>query len=234
MKHSDYFDGMTRSDTRSRRIVMIFGNTLLAGALIFCGCVSRPPLNEKTFAFGTPVLRATNGVAGNHVLGIRTLQIAAPFDGRSLVYRTGEFSYERDPYAVFLGSPTEGLAAPVCGLLREDGCFNAVVGPGNSSALKADTLVEISINQLYGDIRKPGSPSAVLAIQMIFFEATNGLPGKVILQRDYSRTIPMRSATAAALMEGWNQALVGIFTEASSDFQRQAVKGHDKHANDSE
>lgn len=232
---------MTRSGTRSRRIVRISGNTLLACALTLCGCLSRPPLNEKTFAFSTPVLRTTNGAAGNRVLGIRTLQIAAPFEGRSLVYRTGEFSYERDPYAVFLGSPAEELIAPICGLLRGDGCFSVVVGPGNSSALKPDTLAEISINQLYGDIRKPGSPGAVLAMQIMFFDTTNGLPGKVILQRDYSRTIPLRSATAEALMEGWNQALVGIFTEVALDFQRQEVKGQanefrgdDKHANDSE
>jgi hypothetical protein len=78
-------------------------------------------------------------------------------------------------------------------------------------------------------------------MQIIFFDATNGLPGKVILERDYSRTIPVRSATAEALMEGWNQALVEIFTEVASDFQRQEVRGQanelrgdDKHPNSSE
>jgi hypothetical protein len=146
------------------------------------------------------------------------MQINSPFDGRSLIYRTGEFSFERDPYAVFLGPPAEGLVAPICGLLRAAGCFSAVIGPRNLSTAKADTLVDISINQFYGDIRKAEGPAAVLALQVTFFDATNGLPGRSILQRNYSRRIPVNSATADALMAGWNQALVGVFAEVASDF----------------
>jgi hypothetical protein len=175
-------------------------------------------LKEQMFAFSTPALTATNAAAGDRVLGVRTMHIASPFDGRSLVYRTGEFSFERDPYAVFLGPPAEGLEAPVCGLLRAAGCFSAVVGPRNLSTSKPDTLVDITINQIYGDIRKPEDPAAVLALQVTFFGATNGLPGSVILQRNYLRRIPMHSTTAGALLAGWNQALTGVFAEVAADF----------------
>ena len=190
---------------------------LLVPGFALCGCLSKPPLKEQTFAFSTPALPATNAAPGDRVLGVRTLQIASPFDGRPLIYRTGEFSFERDPYAVFLGPPAEGLVAPVCGLLRAAGCFSAVVGPRNLSTAKSDALVNITINQFYGDFRKSEGPAAVLALQVTFFDATNGLPGSVILQRDYSRRIPVNSATAAALMAGWNQALVGIVEEVASD-----------------
>jgi ABC-type uncharacterized transport system auxiliary subunit len=203
---------------------MISGAALLASLSTFCGCLSRTPLHVQTFAFSTPELLATNRPTADRVLGVRILRITAPFDGRSLVYRTGEFSYERDPYAEFLGTPDEGLIVLICGLLRGDGCFSSVVAPGNLSAAKPDTLVEININQLYGDVRKPGSPSAFLAMQVMFFEATNGLPGKIILERNYSRKTPMRSATAAALMEGWTQALAEIFSEVGSDFRNQEVE----------
>ena len=63
-------------------------------------------------------------------------------DGR-WIYRTGEFSYVRDPYAEFMDSPDEELMAPLRELLRRDGGFIAVVEAG--SALKPDTLVEISM-----------------------------------------------------------------------------------------
>jgi hypothetical protein len=152
------------------------------------------------------------------VLGIRNLQIAAPFDGRSLVYRTGEFSYVRDPYAEFLESPAEEMMAPVRGWLRDSGNFSAVVESG--SALKPDTLVEISVSQLFGDFRQPAHPSAILTIRFVFFEAPNGVPGKVIIEQESSRSIPLSAPTAAALMEGWNQALDEILTEVSSDFAR--------------
>ena len=217
MKQHEHFNTTTSSFLHSRRIVWISGAILLTFAFTFSGCVSRPALNEQTFAFSTPALSATNASWNGPVLEIRTLQIAPPFDGRPLIYRTGEFAYQRDPYAEFLGLPAEGLVGPVSEMLRRDGGFSEVVQPGSS--VKPDTVAEITINQLYGDIRKPGSPYAVLAMQVTFMDATNGLPGKVILQRNYSRRIPISSTTPAALMDGWNQALVGILAEATSDLR---------------
>jgi hypothetical protein len=153
------------------------------------------------------------------VLSIRALQIAAPFDGRSLVYRTGDYSYERDPYAEFLSSPAQELASSISGLLTADRCFGSVVEMG--SAAKPDIMVEIYISQLYGDIRKPESPFAVLSMQVIFVRSTNDLTGKVILQRNYSRRIPVKSASAAEFMNGWNQALVEIFAEVKTDLRNR-------------
>jgi ABC-type uncharacterized transport system auxiliary subunit len=195
---------------------------LLALAFALAGCLSRAPMKIETFAFSAPVMTVTNGETGGRVLSIRTLQIAPPFESRSLVFRTGEYSYERDPYAQFLGSPADGLTAPITEILRNDGCFTAVVKTG--SAVRPDTLVEINVNELYGDIRKPQSPSAVLATQLIFMDATNGLPGKVIFQKNYSRRIPLKSSTPAALMEGWNQALIEIFADVASDFRSEEIE----------
>jgi hypothetical protein len=168
--------------------------------------------------FNTPAIGATNIVAGGRVLGIRSLQIAAPFDRRSLVYRTGEFSYVGDPYAEFLESPAEELMEPVRGWLLRDGNFQAVVTRG--SALKPDTLVEINISQLFGDFREPNHPTAILTMRFTFFDAPDGVPGKVILQREYSRSIPLGAPIAAALMKGWDQALEQILGEVSSNLHR--------------
>lgn len=179
-------------------------------------------MDVQTFAFSASTSPVTGEAAGGRVLGIKTLQVAPPFDGRSFVYRTGEFSYQRDRYAEFLGLPAEVLVAPVTELLRGNGCFSAVVEMG--SAARPDTLIEININELYGDIRKPDSPSAVLAMQVILMDAKNGLPGKVILQKDYSRRIPMKSTAPDALMAAWNQALVGIFADVAADFRSREMQ----------
>jgi cholesterol transport system auxiliary component len=218
MKISECSNNMA-SPVCSRWLLRISGVVLLAFALTFSGCLSKPPLNTQTFDFSMPELSTTNGVTNGHVLGIKPLKVAPPFNDRSLVYRTGEFSYQRDPYAEFLGPPTEILFTPVSEMLCSDGGFSAVVKTGDT--VEPDTIVEIHVSQLYGDIRKPGSPSAALAMQVIFMDATNGLPGKVIVQRNYSREIPVKTATAAAFMEGWNQALTEIIAEAVSDFHSQ-------------
>jgi ABC-type uncharacterized transport system auxiliary subunit len=196
----------------------ILGACLLATLLELTGCLSRPALKIETFTFNSPVDEITNTAASHRVLGIRKLQIAAPFEGRSLVYRTGDVSYVRDPYAAFLEFPAEELMSPVRESLRRDGDFRAVVSGG--SALKADTLVEININQLYGDFRQRNHPLAVLNAQFTYFDALNGVPGKVILQREYSRSLPLDSLTATALMKGWDQALAEILADVSADFAR--------------
>lgn len=229
MKPHQHYSGNAFS-SGPRWIARICGTTLIATVLAFCGCVSRPALDQQTFAFSAPSSPATNLVAHGPVLEIRALQILPPFDGRSLIYRTGDFSYQRDPYAGFLGLPAEGLVVPVIEMLRRDGRFGEVVQPG--SAVQPDILAEITVTQFYGDIRKPRSSYAVLAMQITFMGATNGLPEKVILQQNYSRRIPISSTSPAALMKGWNQALADILTEATSDFQNREteVQGYETNA----
>ena len=191
-------------------------------AAICQGCLSRPHLNRQAFIFSAPVIPATSGVSSGRTLGVRSLQVAAPFEGRSLVYRTGEFSYARDPYAEFLVSPATDLASLIRNSLREAGGFSDVAEVG--AALKANTLVEISVSQLYGDFRQSGHPAAVLTMRFVFLDAPNGVPEKVIFEREYSRAILLRSATAVVLMEGWNHALAQVLTEVISDFRHSAVE----------
>lgn len=219
MKDSSHISAIAASALQFRMTSLL---GLLSLAFVLGGCLTRPSIKTQTFAFTVPLTVATNGAPKGHVLSIRTLQIAPPFDGRSLVYRTGDFSYERDPYAEFLSSPAEELVHSISGILSAERCFSAVVGMG--SAVTPDILAEMNISQLYGDIRVPGSPCAVLAMQVIFVKAKNGMPDKVILQRSYSRRIPVKSATAAAFMKGWNKALVEICAEAASDFRNRETR----------
>jgi cholesterol transport system auxiliary component len=180
------------------------------------GCLSRPALHRQTFAFTAPEMAPTNAATAR-VLGIRNLEITAPFEGRPLVYRTGDNAYERDPYAEFLDTPAESLLVTIREWLRDNGSFALVVGP--RSSLKPNTFAEIGVTRLYGDFRQPQQAAAVLSMRFLFFDATNGLPGKVLLERKYSRSIALKSATPAALMEGWNQALTQILTQVTSDFR---------------
>jgi ABC-type uncharacterized transport system auxiliary subunit len=207
---------MKTSSAYPRWILRILA--ILAAVMALCGCLSKPPLHKQTFAFGAPPTAAGAAAPGDHVLGIRSLRIAPPFDGRSLVYRTGEFSYVRDPYAEFLDPPEEEMMAPVRGWLSGGGGFSDVVEAGGT--LKPNIVVEISVTGLYGDFRRSEHPCAVVTMRLVFFEARNGVPTRSILQQEYSRSIPVTAPSAAALMEGWNQAFGGIFAEAASDLRR--------------
>ena len=183
---------------------------------LLTGCLSRPHLDTQSFVFSPPLHSASGVVANGRVLGIRSLQVAAPFEGRGFVYRTGPFSYGRDPYAEFMVLPAHGMVCPICSWWRAAGGFKAVVDTG--SAFKPDTLVEIQVSQLYGDFRPSEKPAACLTMHFIFFDAPAGVPGKVILEREYSRAIPLPARNAPALIEGWNQALSQILDAAMMDF----------------
>ncbi|MGO8699240.1 MAG: hypothetical protein ACLQVY_16160 [Limisphaerales bacterium] len=193
---------------------------LIAAVCLLTGCLARPHLDRQSFIFAPPPPAAAKGAPGGRVLGLRSLQIAPPFEGREFVCRTGESAYDRDPYAQFMVSPAEGLPSPICGWWREAGGFRGVVEAG--SALKPDTLVEVYVGQLYGDFRSARQPGAILDMRFVFFDASKGVPGAVIWQQEYTRDIPLKARTAEALIDGWNQALAQILNSAMLDFGRAA------------
>jgi hypothetical protein len=179
-------------------------------------------LHKQTFAFTAPDKMAPSNVADARVLGIRNLEIAAPFEERPLVYRTGDHAYERDPYAAFLDTPAESLLVTIREWLRGAASFAAVIEPGSS--LKPNTLAEIRITRLYGDFRQPQRPAAVFNIHFLVFDAPNAIPGRVLLEREYARSIALKSATPDALMEGWNQALTQVLTQVISDIRHSETE----------
>jgi ABC-type uncharacterized transport system auxiliary subunit len=187
--------------------------------LWLCGCFSRPSLVKQYFSFVIPQPSRLSPTGQPRVLGICRISVDAPFDSLPLIYRTGEFSYERDPYAELLVPPARDLLAPIRGYFRQNGSFTDVVDPG--SALQPNTLVEITVTQLYGDFRHPSKASAVLAMRLAFFDVSDGTRGKVLLQRDYLRSIPLRARRAAALVAGWDRALEEIIAAASADLNRK-------------
>ena len=192
---------------------------LVAAICLLTGCLARPHLDQQFFLFAPPpASSAAKAAPGSRVLGIRSLQVASSFEGREFVYRTGAFSYDSDTYAEFMVPPAEGLVSPICAWVREGGMFSAVAEAG--SGLKPDTLVEIHVAQHYGEFRSSEQATAVLAMRFVFFDAPRGNPGKVLLQQEYTRAIPLKARTAAALIEGWNLALAQILEAAMLDFGR--------------
>jgi hypothetical protein len=98
---------------------------------------------------------------------------------------------------------------------RQTGVFSEVTEPGG--ILKPNIIAEIYVSALYGDFRNSTNAAAALAMRINFFSATNGVSGELLLQKNYSRSIPLKTRTAAALMAGWNEALNSIVKESASD-----------------
>jgi hypothetical protein len=206
---------------RASRRARVTGSILavLCTGWLVGGCLSRPSLSRQSFAFAIPEVGATAG-QGTNVLEIRQLKVAAPFDNQSFVYRTGEFSYERDPYDQFLAAPEEIFVAPMRGYLLKSASFDDVVS--ETGTIKPAMTATIYIGQLYGDFRNHQAPAAVLDMTFQFFKPGAGGQSELWLQKQYEQRVPFHERTAAALMAAWNQALQRTMEAVIADLKKAA------------
>jgi cholesterol transport system auxiliary component len=196
-------------------VLSIFG-------ILFAGCLSKPALKRQTFAFDNPPASNATFSKSGGVVALQSVEISALFNHRSFTYRTSAEAYEIDPYAGFLVAPSRAVAIAIRAWLLNSGRFQDVVEPG--SQITADKSLHVYVSELYGDFTKPDQAAAVLSLKMDLFKAgTDKKDRPVILQKDYSRRVPIIENTAAAIMAGWNKALTEIMTEASSDIATAQV-----------
>jgi ABC-type uncharacterized transport system auxiliary subunit len=200
--------------------ILLFCATL---GLFLAGCLSKPALVGKSFAFQTPPMAKPVAGNGAGILVVPPVEVSPLFSKQALVYRIGPNEYETDPYAGFLVLPDQSLTIPIRGYLATSGLFATVVWP--DSLIKPDKVLQVYVTELYGDFRNTRQPAAVLAMRVVF--ANFG--GDVILQKEYSRHLTIQKNTAAAVVAGWNQALGEIMGELASDLNsapKSVEKGH--------
>ncbi len=171
---------------------------------------------RQSFAFPVPPPATNAPSREGRVLEIRQLRIAAQFDSQNFTYRTGPYSYERDPYAEFLVPPAESLTAAVRGYLQESGLFSDVI-TRETELLKPDMMAEIYVTDLYGDFRNKNAPAAVLRLSFVFLGAVQGSPKETV--REYEQRVSFHPPTASGLMAGWNTALKQLMASVDTDLK---------------
>jgi cholesterol transport system auxiliary component len=183
-------------------------------AAVLCGCTSGPGWQRRAFAFASPDDPPTDPTQTS-VVALSRVSISPLFQSRSFTYRTAENSYEQDPYAGFLIPPERALAESIRASLRAGGVFGRVVDPG--SGLVPTLVVEVSVNQLYGDFRQVSKPVATMELHFLCYEVQDGNPGRVVLDRVCARETPLAGKTPAALMAAWDVDLREIMQEINSE-----------------
>jgi cholesterol transport system auxiliary component len=184
---------------------------LVVGA-IATGCLSRPALKKESFAL-TAAVAPPAPASGTKILVLRRVQVSPLFEGQPFVYRTGDQSYERDPYAAFLVPPARLLTQALGDYLRHSGRYADVIEPGGSQP--ADEFADVTVSELYGDFRSSQEAFAVLTLRFHFYAAAAPAPARLRWQKEISRRVPLKSFTAATLAAGWNDALAQIMGEVA-------------------
>jgi uncharacterized lipoprotein YmbA len=164
---------------------------------------SGPPLKART----------------SYWLKIGSVSVAAPYDGRSLVYRLGDQRFEKDFYNVYTTLPAEMIANAERQWINQSGIFAAAVGQSNS--FFPYYTLQATVNEFYGDYRV--RPEAVVSIEF-FLTAENGGKGNPIIGSNrYTKRIALKDNTPAALVLGQQQALAEIFKEYEVQLDKYAA-----------
>jgi cholesterol transport system auxiliary component len=176
------------------------------------GCtLNQPAAVKHTYLLETSRAQATGEPAHPDTLLLATFRVAEPFAGKGMVYRLDEYRYESDFYNEFFVLPRDIMTQRVLQWLQSAALFDSVrlsAGGARRGALQLDGLV----TQMYGDIRDPQQPRAVLAVQF-YITRTDRTGTQVLFAQQLSQSVPMQDASAASLAAGLSQALQAILTE---------------------
>ena len=195
---------------------------ILMLAAMACGCASEPGWKRQAFAFSLPADPPTTN-STQKITALSRVSISPLFQSRSFTYRTGENSYEQDPYAGFLIPPERALAESIRASMRASGTFGSVLETG--SGITPTLIMEISINELYGDFRKPSEPLGTMGLHVICCEVHDDLPRRVVFDKFCSHQTPLARKTPGALMAAWDADLREIINEINSEYAKTSSNG---------
>jgi uncharacterized lipoprotein YmbA len=199
-----------------RMIVRRYALAQAAAALAAAGCLSRPAMVHQSFSIDPPAARSAPS-AGSVVLALARVDVAPPYSGQALVYRTGEHAVERDPYARFAAPPGWLLTVAIRGYLANADFVRDVVAPGDRT--RSVATVEVAVSEMAGELRGSGS-SAVLTLRFRVVSNPGGAyEASEILLKTYSQTVPVPRATAQEVVGAWNRGLANIMAEFQADLQ---------------
>jgi uncharacterized lipoprotein YmbA len=176
-------------------------------------CLSRPALVPQLFTIDPPVERAPVPGRGP-AIAVKQVSVAAPFDGVELVYRSGPYRLERDPYATLAAPPAALLAEAIrtelarAGFVRES---------PDGEAHRPDLRLDVEVRELSGDFVRPDQPAGVLVVGFVVSPADGGSP---LFRKVYARRMALPRRTADAVVTAWNQALAGMMRELERDLDQ--------------
>jgi len=188
----------------------------IAALLAATSCLFRPTIVSQSFSIDPPAPQSA-AAPGGVILALARVEVAPPYSGQALVYRTGEHGLGHDPYARFAAPPGWLLTAAIRGFLMNADFVRDVVAPG--AGTRSQATVEVAVSKLEGDLR-PGDSSAVLTLRFHVFSDPDGVRGlSEILLKTYLKTIPIPRSTAKDVVNGWNQGLAEIMAEFQTDLR---------------
>ncbi len=182
-----------------------------------CGGIKKQYPERNYFMFDVPPNTEKYGAPKGSIAEVWRFDVSPGSDGREFIYRVSDLEYKSDFYNQFFRAPSSLMTEVTARYLDGTGLFKDVISPSSQGG--SDYYIEGNIVELYGDYR--AAPKAVMQIQFFLLEytpdETDGGGSNIIFGKTYRSEIPIASASAPDLMQGWNLALGDILSEFSKD-----------------
>jgi uncharacterized lipoprotein YmbA len=195
------------------RVLALVALVAVVSTLAACS-LSRPYAVKRTYML-EPTAPAAAAATKATSVRVGVVNVAAPFRGKSFVYRETDLKYEADFYDEFFIAPTAMLSDATAKALAAAKVFRRVV-PFGAVADDGDFVLDGFVSELYADTRNAATPTAVLSIT--FYLSPNAVAGSsVIWSREYRQRVAASGASPEALAAAWNTALSSILAELARD-----------------
>ena len=198
---------------RSRRYFVLAGGAAALAALVGgCSVVRTAPVKAMFLldpAMPPPVAKPQPGA-----LRVGTINVAAPFRGRSFVMREAELKYDSDYYYEFLAAPANIIGDATTRALSTARVFGTVLPLAVPT--DSDWLLEGFVGSIYGDARVTAQPVAVLQITYYLSKAASG-SGTPFWTKGYERRIAFESGSVSKYVAALNIALGELLAELAKD-----------------
>jgi uncharacterized lipoprotein YmbA len=177
------------------------------------GC-SRPSPVKQTYLLQTPAATQAATAPRPSTLKVGAIAVAAPFRGKSMVYREGDLKYESDFYNEFFVAPSAMLTEGAATWLAGAGVFREVL-PAAANA-DGDFVLEGFVSEFYGDYRDAAKPVAVLTGKFFLIDnrVFSGIP---VWQTELKQRIALTSRSPDALAAGLNGAWSAMLGDLSRE-----------------
>ncbi len=202
-------------------LIVIIGVFGLFSVLIGCVNLEKSYPEKRYFILDASRDEDISSPDTGKALTVRRFRVSPKYEGKGLVYRLEELSYESDFYNEFFISPASMFTEEIRKRLAGAGLFKHVIDP--SSLLDSTYILEGAVTALYGDYHVNTAPKAVLEIQFFLLQETATSP-KIIFQSQYHKEEPLKGNTPDALVMSWNTAFNLILTEFESDLKNNVLK----------
>jgi len=145
---------------------------------------------------------------------VRRFSISQKFEGKELVYRKDDVTYESDYYHLFFIPPATNLKEEVLKGLVQLKLFEW--DASSNTKMEPTHFLEANVRSLYGDFRN--SPKAVMEIEFLFYIEVDGNT-KILLRKTYEKAAPIGKKEPEALVLGWSEALGQIVKDLEMDLR---------------